>query len=175
MRILQIRHKGSWDAATFAACESIAAMCREFGATLVINDRADIARMLDAPAVHVGQEDLPPAMIRAQAPDLAIGFSTHTADQLRAVPPEADYAALGPIFDTASKANPSATVGLEMLREWRGFTSLPLVAIGGITRASAPAVFDAGADSVAVIHALFAQPLTSATLKERVHSWLPLN
>lgn len=176
IRLLQIRHKGSWDRWTFAAAEEIAQQSQAAGATLVINDRADIARMIEALAVHVGQDDLPVELVRAQSnPGTVIGLSTHDAAQMEAASPEADYVALGPIFATQSKENPSAVVGLNQLRLWRPLTRRPLVAIGGITLERAPDVLAAGADSVAIIGALFADPLTPESLQERTQAWLPLN
>ena len=83
-RILQIRHKEHWTRAAFAHAEEIAAECRKACAELVINDRADMAKLLDA-GVHVGQEDLAPADVRSVLGDKSIvGFSTHNADQLAA-------------------------------------------------------------------------------------------
>jgi len=91
------------------------------------------------------------------------GVSTHNPDQLaEADKTTADYLAIGPIFATASKANPDPTVGVEGLRQARKLTSKPLVAIGGITRANARSVIEAGADSVAVISDLIRSPRKSA-------------
>ncbi len=85
-----------------------------------------------------------------------IGFSTHNEQQLRAGDSEpVDYLAIGPIFATGSKLNPDPVVGLDRLRTLRPLTQKPLVAIGGITRELAPQVFEAGADSVAIIGDLF--------------------
>ncbi|MGH9901817.1 MAG: thiamine phosphate synthase, partial [Pyrinomonadaceae bacterium] len=85
-----------------------------------------------------------------------IGFSTHSVEQAReASLLPVDYVAVGPVFDTSSKENPDPTVGLEGLRRVRAAVgSIPLVAIGGITRANALAAGAAGADAVAVIGAL---------------------
>jgi thiamine-phosphate pyrophosphorylase len=170
VRILQIRHKEFLSRETLEAIERISQFCRDAGALLVINDRADIARMMGA-ALHLGQDDLPPSAARKiTGPDLAIGFSTHNEQQLRAAAAEpVDYLALGPIFGTATKENPDPTVGLDELRRLRALTARPLVAIGGITRANARAVLDAGADSVAVIGDLFAD---EGNLQARIAEWL---
>ncbi|MGH9659474.1 MAG: thiamine phosphate synthase, partial [Bryobacteraceae bacterium] len=102
-----------------------------------------------------------------------IGFSTHNEIQLRAAAGEpVDYVALGPIFATGSKDKPDPAVGVERLREWRRLSSRPLVAIGGITRATARTVLDAGADSVAVIGDLMA-PAPDA-MRERMEEWRAL-
>jgi thiamine-phosphate pyrophosphorylase len=174
-RILQFRHKGMFTRQVFEEATSIASLCRDAGALFVINDRADIAMLLDA-ALHLGQDDLPPADARKiMPPNRIIGFSTHNADQLRAADSEpVDYLAIGPIFGTASKQNPDPVVGTGRLRALRPLTQKPLVAIGGITRNSAPAVFDAGADSVAIIGDLYPQPLTKASLRARAEEWLAI-
>ena len=174
-RILQIRHKDAFTRAVYADCERVAALCRETGAMLVIDDRADIARMLNA-GVHVGQDDLPPAAARAvTGPHALLGFSTHTEAQLRAtagVP--ADYVAFGPVFGTTSKRNPDAVTGVEQVRALRPLTARPLVAIGGITRANAREVLAAGADSVAVIGDLTAGCMRVRDLRTRTEEWLQL-
>jgi thiamine-phosphate pyrophosphorylase len=158
-RILQFRHKSFFSRKAFEEARRISELCRTAGALFVVNDRADIAKLLDA-ALHLGQDDLAPADARRilPAPNI-IGFSTHNEQQLRAGDREpVDYLAIGPIFATKSKQNPDPMVGLDRLRAWRSLTRKPLVAIGGITRESAPQVFEAGADSVAVIGDLFPRP-----------------
>lgn len=156
-QILQYRNKNFFSRAAFEDAERIAQLCRAAGALFVVNDRADIAKLLEA-AVHLGQDDLAPADARKILPAPAIlGFSTHNQQQLRAGDGEpVDYLAIGPIFATASKQNPDPVVGIDRLRQLRSLTQKPLVAIGGITRANARSVLDAGADSVAVISSLFA-------------------
>ena len=172
VRILQFRHKGFFSQSVFEDLRDIAAMCRERGVTLVVNDRADVARLVGA-AVHLGQQDLPPAEARrVVGPATMIGYSTHNESQLRAAAQEpADYLAIGPIFGTASKESPDPVVGLDELRRLRPLTDRPLVAIGGITRANARSVIDAAADSVAVIGDLFPE---SGSIGERVREWLEL-
>src|SRR4029077_8580427 len=129
--------------------------------------------LLDA-ALHLGQDDLPPADARRIMPlGRIIGFSTHNADQLRAGDREpVDYLALGPVFTTGSKQNPDPVVGLDQLRQWRPLSTRPVVAIGGITLDNARQVIDAGADSVAIIGGLFAGPLSLDLLKKRTDAWL---
>ncbi len=168
--ILQFRYKGAFTPEVFADVEHVAELCRQAGALFVVNDRADLAAMVGA-GVHLGQEDLTPADARKVMGNAAlIGFSTHNEMQLRAALTEpADYVAFGPIFGTASKANPDPVVGLGELRRLRPLTSLPLVAIGGITRANARRVIDAGADSVAVIGDLFSD---AGAIRQRVEEWL---
>jgi thiamine-phosphate pyrophosphorylase len=156
-RVLQFRHKGFFSRDVFEQARRIAALCRETDALFVIDDRADVARLLNA-GLHLGQDDLSPSDARRVVGEATIGFSTHNEAQLRAAAGEkVDYLAIGPIFGTSSKANPDPVVGLDELRRLRALTDRPLIAIGGITRANALNVIEAGADSVAVIGDLFSE------------------
>lgn len=137
---------------------------------ILLNDRADIALMSGADGVHVGQDDLQPRDCRASAAlrDLrVVGVSTHNLDQLKAAIDEsADYFAIGPVFATSSKLNADPVVGLEGVSAARALLDArgdrrPLVAIGGVTPNNAPDVFRAGADSAAMISALFTYRITS--------------
>ena len=174
--MLQIRHKGAWTRAAFAQVERTAAACTEQGATLLVNDRADVAKMLGA-GVHVGQDDLSPGDCRALLGDgllgdALVGFSTHNMEQLAAAGLEpVDYLAVGPIFATQSKLNPDATVGLAGVSRARATTEKPLVAIGGITRQTARAALDAGADSVALIADLLPEVIDYSTTRSRMEEW----
>jgi thiamine-phosphate pyrophosphorylase len=170
--ILQIRHKQFWSRDAFNEAEAVASLCRERGATLVINDRADFSMLLEA-GLHVGQDDLSPVAARKLiGPSRLLGLSTHNAAQLsQAAAQPIDYVALGPIFGTGNKLNPDPVVGLEQLAEWRKLASQPLVAIGGITRHNAQAVLAAGADSVAVIGDLLPEICTEQSIRERLDEW----
>jgi len=130
----------------------------EAGGIFIVNDRADLARITGADGVHVGQDDLPVGEARrVLLAGQRVGVSTHTRAQFEeAGATSADYIAFGPIFPTGSKERPDPVVGLDRLREMRGLTRKPLVAIGGITLDNAASVIEAGADSVAVIHDLLA-------------------
>ena len=131
---------------------------------LVMNDRADLCLAAEYDGVHVGQEDLSPPSVRGIiGPDRWLGFSTHNLQQVKeADRTSADYLAIGPVFSTSSKDKPDPVVGLEGVRLARALTRKPLVAIGGITRANAASVIEAGADSVAVISDLLREPRKSA-------------
>ena len=170
-RILQLRHKEHFSRGMFDLARQVFSLCQAHGAQFVMNDRADVARILGC-GLHLGQDDLPCAEARAVMGPGLLGYSTHNPEQLRAAPPEADYLALGPIFATGSKANPDPVVGLDHLREWRRLSARPLVAIGGITLANAQQVLDAGAASVAVIGGLYSGPLTLRLVRERTDAWL---
>lgn len=131
---------------------------------LVMNDRADLCLAAEFDGVHVGQDDLPPAVVRDIVNrDSLVGYSTHNPDQVKAADAmPVDYIALGPVFATTSKANPDPVIGLEGVRKARELTEKPLVAIGGITRANCREVIEAGADSVAVISDLLTSPRAAA-------------
>ncbi len=128
--------------------------------TLIMNDRADICLAANFDGAHVGQDDLSPQGARSVIGDESIlGVSTHNLEQLKdADAGPADYVAFGPVFATSSKPDHDPPVGLEGIRAARAATKKPLVAIGGITRANARSVIEAGADSVAVISDLVGSP-----------------
>jgi thiamine-phosphate pyrophosphorylase len=138
--------------------------CVGTSAKLILNDRADLCVAADFDGVHVGQDDLSPAGARKVIGDqLWLGVSTHNSKQVIAADKtSADYIAVGPVFGTFSKDRPDPVIGLEGVRQARALTRKPLVAIGGITRATCQSVIDAGADSVAVISDLAKDPRKSA-------------
>lgn len=131
---------------------------------LIMNDRTDLCLAADFDGVHVGQDDLSPESVRKIiGPSRWLGVSTHNPEQLaEADLTSADYLAIGPVFATSSKQKPDPIVGVEGVRRARAVTRKPLVAIGGITRANAASVIEAGADSVAVISDLLREPGKSA-------------
>ncbi len=127
---------------------------------LIFNDRSDLALGAAFGGVHLGQEDLSPgAARRLLGAGAIIGLSTHNPEQVATADGEpVDYLAVGPVFATASKQHPDPVIGLAGVRRARELTRKPLVAIGGITRANCQAVIEAGADAVAVINDLLADP-----------------
>jgi thiamine-phosphate pyrophosphorylase len=172
-RILQFRHKGNFTRDVFTQAERIAALCRSHKAMFLIDDRGDIATMLDA-GLHIGQDDVPVHIARRLiGPDRTLGFSTHNPQQLAAAAGlPVDYVALGPIYATVSKDQPDPVVGLEGLGAAK--TDRPLVAIGGITRANALETLAAGADSLAVIGDVLPESCTLDSIRERIEQWLDL-
>jgi thiamine-phosphate pyrophosphorylase len=140
-----------------------AAVLREvfagMGTVLVMNDRADLAVLAGFGGVHVGQGDLSPEDARrVVGAERWVGVSTHTDEQVRVANAScADYVAVGPVFATGTKLDAEPVIGLDGVRWARAMTEKPIVAIGGITRGNARSVIDAGADSVAVISALFVE------------------
>ena len=172
-RFLQLRAKSMPGAELLATASAVVQLAHRHQAQVIINDRADIARLADADGVHVGQEDLSPAAVRGLIGDTAmVGLSTHTTDQLdRALREPVTYVAVGPVFGTATKATGYERVGLEMVRDAARRASalgLPLVAIGGITLENAASVRDAGAVSVAVISDL----LSTGDPEARVRAYI---
>jgi thiamine-phosphate pyrophosphorylase len=161
---LQLRAKDRPLQWTVDAADAILAMAGP-SVTIIVNDRADVAKLAGANGVHVGQDDLSPAEARiVVGPESVIGLSTHTPAQVdRALAEPIDYLAVGPVYDTATKATGYRSVGHELLRyaavrardarrtEGRTGAPLPVVAIGGITLERAPGVIASGASSVAVI------------------------
>jgi thiamine-phosphate pyrophosphorylase len=168
-KILQLRHKSHFDRDLYLDAQQIAKLCESAGAIFVMNDRVDIAMLLEA-AVHVGQDDLPPVDVRRIAgTSRIVGYSTHNEAQLRAAADEPiDYVALGPIFGTSSKQNPDPQVGVAELRRLKPLAQVPLVAIGGITRSTATSVWSAGADSIAVVGDLY------PNVRESAEEWMKL-
>jgi len=139
---------------------------------LIMNDRPDLCLAADFEGVHVGQNDLSPESARKIiGPSRWLGVSTHSPTQVaEANQTSANYLAIGPVFETASKDKPDPVVGLDGVREARQLTTKPLVAIGGITRANCLSVLLAGADSVAVIFAIAASRVVIAPLTSRSHA-----
>jgi len=155
-RLVQLRLKGATSRDTHAAAERIAPLARAAGALFLVNDRPDIARAVGADGVHLGQDDLSiEAARRVLGAAAAVGVSTHDLDEARAAEDAgADYIGVGPIYATGSKTSALPPRGLELIRAVRAAVRCPIVAIGGITPATAPAVRAAGADAVAMIAAL---------------------
>ena len=134
LRIIQYREKTKKMGVKYEECLRLRAMTRQAGAAFIVNDDIDLALLVDADGVHVGQEDLPVAAVRSLVgPDRAIGLSTHSPEQARAaVEAGADYIGVGPIFATQTKDDVCAPVGLTYLDFVAGSIDLPFVAIGGI-------------------------------------------
>jgi len=174
-QILQFRHKAPWTRETYSTAQTLAQLCAQAKVPFVINDRADYAALLNS-ALHLGQDDLPPADARRiVGRTTLIGFSTHNEAQMIAAENEAvNYVAFGPVFPTISKENPDPTTGLHRLRTIRTLTTRPLVAIGGITRDNAISCWNAGADSVAVIADMLPLSCTMQTLRDRMTEWQQL-
>ena len=159
-RLLQLRAKTLESGAFLDLATAIEEEARRVGARLIVNDRADIARLVRAAGVHVGQEDLSPAAVRrVVGTDAIVGYSTHSVQQIEgALAMPISYFAVGPVFSTATKDTGYEEVGVTLVRDaaQRAGGKMPVVAIGGISLNTARRVVDAGAASVAVITDLLA-------------------
>ena len=158
-RLLQLRAPGVDSATQLGWCRDVVRLAAPVGARVIVNDRCDLALMSGADGVHLGQDDLPiDAARRLLGPTAVIGLSTHDGRQAdAAVRQLVSYLAVGPLYDTRTKDTGLAAVGLEAVRRTRAVAGKrPVVAIGGITLATAPEVIEAGAASVAVISDLLA-------------------
>lgn len=171
-RILQLRLKNYASRDLLTIATTIAGLCREHNALFIVNDRADIARLSGADGVHVGQDDLLLTAARMVTGDkMLVGVSTHSAEQAReAEAGGADYIGFGAIYSGGLK-NVANAQGLERLRAVRAAVKLPIVAIGGITEATAPEVLGAGANAVAIITDIVRAP----DIPAKVHALLALN
>jgi thiamine-phosphate pyrophosphorylase len=151
--LLQLRAKPlAAGVMTVLASRMVAAAAAQ-GARVIVNDRADVALAAGAAGVHVGDEDLPVAAARdVLGPGAIVGYSTHTIDDVAvAAHLPVDYIGFGPVFASPTKAGVRASRGIDLLAAACRASTLPVVAIGGITLATAPDCWRAGAASVAVI------------------------
>lgn len=168
---LQLRAKGADAAALRDAARAIAPVCKAAGVPFCVNDRLDVALVVDADVIHLGQDDLPlaeaRAVLAATGRHLIVGISTHNLAQARAAAAAgADYIGFGPVFGTASKLNPDPVVGLEALAAVSREVRIPVVAIGGITLDQVAAVAASGAAAAAVISAVNAAPDPTAAARQ---------
>ncbi len=166
--MLQYRDKTATDAERFSRGRALSSLCQHYGARLIINDDARLARAVNAQGVHLGQHDDDPDEARSRlGPHALIGMSCHGEPELArtAARRGVDYVALGRFF--ASRTKPGAPpASLDTLRTLRAELDLPIVAIGGVNPDNAPELIRAGADLVAVIHDLFAAPEIEARARQ---------
>jgi len=165
--LLQLREKDLPDRELLSRAARLVELARPLNAAVTINDRPDIVRLVSADGVHLGQDDLPIADARRiVGPTLAIGRSTHNADQLRrAIDENADYIAVGPMFESRTKSQ-NAIAGPALAAQAAALTDRPIVAIGGITASSLPELRRASVRCIAVCHAVIAAPDPAAACRE---------
>lgn len=172
--LLQLRAKQQTPRETLALLRQLKPLCASAGTLLFANDRPDLALLAEVDGVHVGQDDLPLGEVRALPGKLKVGVSTHNAEQLeQALAERPDYVAFGPIFATSSKVGADPALGLEALLSAAARArahGIPLVAIGGLTLAVAPALRDAAAVP-AVISDLLATGHTGTQIAARARAW----
>lgn len=168
--VIQLRDKDASDRKLYAVGGELLRLCRQAGAAFLVNDRPDVAMLLGADGIHLGQEDLPPEVVRRILPkEMYLGVSTHTADQAALADRVADYVAFGPVFGTRSKENPDPPTGVDALAQVCRACRKPVVAIGGVTPANKDLVWGAGAAGTAVIGAI----LGAADPRAAARSLLP--
>jgi thiamine-phosphate pyrophosphorylase len=165
---LQVRAKHLRTGLMLELCDGVVELARPYGATVIVNDRVDVARLSGAGGVHLGQDDLSLSDARELlGRDAIIGVSTHSrAQAIAAAQGPVSYVAVGPVFATRTKATGDHAIGLELVRIVAEASTHPLVAIGGITLDSAPRVRAAGAAAVAVITDLLAAEDPGARVRE---------
>ena len=156
VRLIQYREKRLPAGAMLEECRALRRMTREAGACFIVNDHVDIALLVEADGVHVGQDDLPvPEVRRLVGPEMIIGLSPHSPEQAQAaLAAGADYIGVGPIFATQTKEDVVAPVGFAYLDWVAAHIRLPFVAIGGIKAWNAADVAAHGADCCALVSAL---------------------
>lgn len=153
IRIIQYREKEKSIRQKYHECVKIREMTRQAGVTFIVNDHADLALLVDADGVHIGQDDLPPEKVRELLGDQRIiGLSTHSPAQARAAEMAGvDYIGVGPIFPTSTKKDVCQAVGLEYLEYAVKNISIALVAIGGIKEGNISRVIRRGAKNIALV------------------------
>ena len=170
-RLMQVRSEAVGSARLLEWCDAVVEAGHTRGATVIVNDRADIAYLARADGIHVGQDDVPAWAARRLLGDEAIvGLSAHTPEQIEgALLEPVSYIAVGPVFVTGTKTTGYADVSLDLVRHAaRLAEGRPIVAIGGITLERAPAVIEAGASAVAVI----ADLLAGGSPEDRVRAYV---
>ena len=151
-KIVQLRVKTMAAADFLTLARGARAQTHAAGCQLIVNDRIDIALASDADGVHLGQEDLPLAVGRKLLGQKWVGISTHDIEQAKSAERNgADYIGFGPMFGTTTKATGLTARGLDMLKQIRSRVKIPIVAIGGINEQNVQSVWQAGADSAAII------------------------
>jgi thiamine-phosphate pyrophosphorylase len=155
-RLFQLRAKSLKAGSFIALAQAAMTLAESVGATIIVNDRVDVARLAVASGAHLGQEDLPVRAARQQLGATAVvGLSTHTEEQVRqALGAPLSYVAVGPVFDTASKVTGYPAVGTGLVESACQLAGVPVVAIGGIAPENVRSVIAAGASAVAVIGGL---------------------
>ena len=155
---MQLREKDLDEESFLKEAVEIKELCRKYGVPFVINDNVDIAVKMDADGVHVGQSDMEAGDVRAKlGPDKIVGVSAQTVEQaVLAEKRGADYLGVGAVFSTGTKLD-ADDVSYETLKAICETVSIPVVAIGGITKDNLMELKGSGIDGIAVVSAIFAQ------------------
>jgi thiamine-phosphate pyrophosphorylase len=164
--LFQLRDKSASDDALLAACAIARDLCTQAGALFVVNDRPDIAAAAGADGVHVGQDDVSVARARAVVgPDALVGLSTHSPQQIDAVPADADLIGVGPVYATPTKVD-AVPVGLDLVAYAAEHARVPFFAIGGLDAETTPEAVAHGATRIAVVRAIADAPDPAAAARE---------
>ena len=156
--MVQLREKTLEEGKFLEEAKELQTLCRERGVPFLVNDNVEIAREMNADGVHVGQEDLPVAEVRALiGPDAFLGLSVTNLDELADVPAGVDYLGIGPVYPTGSKPDAAPATGVAAFATMVAAAHLPVVAIGGIHAGNCAPLFAAGAQGIAVISAICGQ------------------
>ncbi len=160
-----------------ATARGVVAACRAAGGTSIIDDRADVAAAVGATGIHLGRDDLEVKVARQLLGDgFLIGGTANSLEEARRVfATPVDYVGIGPVFGTASKANPAPVMGLEVLASICSESPVPVIAIGNITADRVESVLDTGAYGVAVLSGITCAPDPTAAAREyaaRIRAWL---
>ena len=167
-RVVQLREKELSDREFFEMARAFRQRTEQAGMTLIINDRVDVCRAVEADGVHLGQDDFPLREARRLlGPNTIIGVSTHRVEQaLRAVEEGADYINVGPIFETQTKQHSGPPVGLDLFREIRRLVNIPITVMGGIKLENLDQVLEAGARRIAVVSAVVGADDIATTVRQ---------
>ena len=158
VRIVQYREKDKDAGIMLEECRLLRRLTQEAGACFIVNDHIDIALLVDADGVHVGQDDLTVAETRRLiGPNKILGLSVSNAGELAAVPAGVDYLGIGPVYPTGTKRDAAAATGVAEFAELVAAAGLPVVAIGGISAGNLSPLFAAGTHGVAVVSAICGQ------------------
>lgn len=157
--VIQLREKGMSRRERLELGFKLRDITRKYGVLFIVNDDVDLAIILDADGVHLGQDDIPIKYVRPLLKDKIIGISTHSVDQIKeALDSGADYIGVGPVFDTITKKDRENTVGLELISKAKDICSIPYVAIGGIKKENINSLVDAGCNRAAIISDILSAP-----------------
>lgn len=157
--VIQLREKGMSRRARLELGFELRDLTRKYGVLFIVNDDVDLAIILDADGVHLGQDDIPIKYARPLLKKKVIGISTHSVDQIKeAVVAGADYIGVGPVFDTITKQNRESLVGLDLISKANHICSIPYVAIGGIKKDNISSLVDAGCHRAAIISDILSAP-----------------
>jgi thiamine-phosphate pyrophosphorylase len=174
--LLQLREKNAPLPQLLEVGGEIRDLCREYHVPFIVNDRIDVAMLLDADGVHVGQEDIPCRLARRLlGSDKLIGVSASTLEEARmAAQDGADYIGVGAIYATATKGDAGEPIGTSLITEIAELLQIPQVGIGGIRLDNAAAVIEAGADGIAVVSAITQSGDPAAAARKLLDCVMPL-